>query len=176
MPEHRRSDPPEEPRLRSASAEDVPGLVETVRQGFETYRAWAPRGWTPPELELHLAGVRGRMAERGSWCEIAEHGGEPVGQVGTVPARGAPRAAHVWMLFVREGWWGTGLATRLLDRAVQRAAADGHEELRLQTPSEHARARAFYEREGWRREGEALYEPMLGLVLVSYRRATPGRG
>jgi GNAT superfamily N-acetyltransferase len=160
----------DEPQLRPATARDVPELVETVRQGFETYRAWAPRGWEPPERELHVTGVRGRLAQPGSWCEVADAGGQLAGQVGTVPARSAPHAAHIWMLFLREPWWGTGLAARLLARADAAAIAAGQAELRLQTPSEHARARAFYEREGFERRGEPLYEPMLGLVLVSYRR------
>jgi GNAT superfamily N-acetyltransferase len=166
-----------EPLLRPATPADIPVLVETVRQGFETYRSWAPRGWDPPGLDLHRAGVRGRMSDPGCWCEVAEDpAGEPAGQVGTVPANGAPEAAHVWMLFVREPWWGTGLAGRLLERAVDAAAADGRRELRLQTPAEHTRARAFYEREGWTHEGDPLYETMLGLVLVSYRRYIAGRG
>jgi GNAT superfamily N-acetyltransferase len=159
-----------EPLLRPATLDDVPALVETVRQGFETYREWAPRGWDPPELALHETGVRGRMGERGCWCEVAMAADELAGQVGTVPARGAPHAAHVWMLFVREPWWGTGLAVRLLERAAAAAIATGRDELRLQTPAEHRRARAFYEREGWVREGDSIYEPMLGLVLVDYRR------
>ena len=160
-----------DPLLRPATPQDVPELVETVRQGFETYREWAPRGWRPPEIELHTAGVRGRMAERGSWCELAEAGSELAGQVGTVPVRGAARAAHIWMLFVREPWWGTGLAARLLERAATAAVAAGRDELRLLTPAEHARARAFYEREGFERHGESSYEPVLGLLLVGYRRA-----
>jgi GNAT superfamily N-acetyltransferase len=163
-----------EPSLRRATAEDVPVLVETVLQGFETYREWAPRAWTPPERDLHLAGVRGRMAERGCFCLLAEDDGAPAGQVGTVPAHGAPHADHVWMLFVREPWWGTGLAVRLLDRAVAHAAEQGRREMRLQTPAEHRRARAFYEREGWKRDGDPLYEPMLGLTLVGYRRPVAG--
>jgi GNAT superfamily N-acetyltransferase len=165
-----------EPRLRPASPRDVPDLVETVRQGFETYREWAPRGWRPPEVELHTAGVRGRLADRGAWCEVAEADGTLAGQVGTIPAPGAARtAAHVWMLFVREPWWGTGLASRLLARAAEAAASAGRTELRLQTPAEHRRARAFYEREGFALHGEPVYEPMLGLVLVGYRRATRPR-
>ena len=156
--------------LRPANADDVPDLVETVREGFETYRAWAPRGWTPPERELHVAGIRGRLAERGCFCVLAEDGGSVAGQVGTVPARGFRDAGHVWMLFVREPWWGTGLARRLLVAAEADAVERGWTELRLQTPSEHARARAFYEREGWTTDGEPLYEPTLGLVLVTYRR------
>jgi GNAT superfamily N-acetyltransferase len=163
-----------EPLLRPATAADVPELVETVRQGFETYREWAPRGWTPPELELHYTGMRGRMAEPGCFCLLAEDDSALAGQVGTVPARGARHAAHVWMLFLREPWWGTGLAVTLLERAERHAAGEGRRELRLQTPAEHTRARAFYEREGWTRHGDALYEPMLGLLLVSYRRPVRG--
>jgi GNAT superfamily N-acetyltransferase len=163
--------------LRPATRDDVPELVETVSGGFETYRAWAPRGWTPPERELHLAGIRGRLAERGCFCLLAEDGGSVAGQVGTVPVRGSlGRAGHVWMLFVREPWWGTGLAARLAGAAEADARARGWDELRLQTPSEHARARAFYEREGWTTDGEPLYEPTLGLVLVTYRRSLAGRG
>jgi GNAT superfamily N-acetyltransferase len=79
------------------------------------------------------------------------------------------------MLFVREPWWGTGLASRLLARAAEATASAGRTELRLQTPAEHRRARAFYEREGFALHGEPVYEPMLGLVLVGYRRATRPR-
>jgi GNAT superfamily N-acetyltransferase len=158
--------------VRAATAEDLPALLETVRQGFETYRTWAPRSWAPPERELHLASLRGRMAEPGCLCAIAEApGGEPAGQVGAGPQAGAPHVRHLWMLFVREAWWGTGVASRLLAAAVADAQQRGARELRLQTPAEHARARAFYEREGWRRHGDPQYDPMLGLVLVGYRRA-----
>jgi GNAT superfamily N-acetyltransferase len=107
---------------------------------------------------------------------LAEAGGEPAGQVGTVPARGRPGAGQVWMLFVREPWWGTGLAARLLAAAERDGAARGFAELRLLTPGDHGRARAFYEREGWRRDGEPVYEPMLGLVLVGYRRGLAPAG
>ena len=37
------------PKLRVATVADVPVIAETVRQGFDGYRAFAPRGWTPPE-------------------------------------------------------------------------------------------------------------------------------
>lgn len=161
------------PVLRCATLDDLPELVETARQCFETYRSWAPRGWDPPATDLHLAGLRGRMAERGSWSMVAEAGGAVAGQVGASPARGERGTGHVWMLFLREPWWGTGLGPRLLDSALATARERGLARMRLQTPSEHARARAFYEREGWTTDGETIYEPMLGLVLVTYRRDVP---
>jgi GNAT superfamily N-acetyltransferase len=76
------------------------------------------------------------------------------------------------MLFVREPFWGTGLATRLLARAVEEASAvPRYTAMRLHTPAEHVRARRFYEREGWTADAPPFYEPMLGLTLVTYRRA-----
>jgi hypothetical protein len=59
------------------------------------------------------------------------------------------------------------------DAAVAGARERGLGRMRLQTPAEHARARRFYEREGWESDGEPVYEPMLGLVLVTYRRELP---
>jgi GNAT superfamily N-acetyltransferase len=164
------------PPLRPATHDDLPGLVETARQCFETYREWAPRGWDPPGTDLHAAGLRGRLAERGSFCAIAEADGEPAGQVGTSPAREERGTGHVWMLFVRERWWGSGLAVKLLEAALADARARGLERMRLLTPSEHARARAFYEREGWTTDADPVYEPMLGLVLITYRRDLPAFG
>jgi GNAT superfamily N-acetyltransferase len=105
---------------------------------------------------------------------VAEDAGAVAGQIGTVPARGGRPAGHVWMLFVREPWWGTGLASRLVGVAEADGRERGWTELALQTPSEHARARRFYEREGWSTDGEPQYEPALGLVLVTYRRALAG--
>jgi GNAT superfamily N-acetyltransferase len=158
------------PSLRPGGVADLDELVETARQAFETYRAWAPRGWDPPGTDLHVAGLRGRLAERGSFCAVADADGALAGQVGASPARDERGTGHVWMLFLREPWWGTGLAGALLEAALADARTRGIERMRLQTPSEHARARAFYEREGWAADGETLYEPMLGLVLVTYRR------
>ena len=65
---------------------------------------------------------------------------------------------------------GSGLAARLNGLALEEAAAPG---LRDDPPVHAARsqrARAFYEREGWRTDAVAFAEPMLGLDLVEYRR------
>jgi hypothetical protein len=56
---------------------------------------------------------------------------------------------------------------------VGEAARRGARAMRLVTPAAHARARAFYEREGWGLVGEPIWEPMLALDLVEYRRELP---
>ena len=158
-----------EPVLRLATLADAPELAVTVEEGFETYREWAPRGWDPPPGATQLSGIRERLPDAGCVCLLAEAGGEHAGHVAYVPAPEDPGVAHVWMLFVRRAWWGTGVATSLLTRAVERATAEGYSGMRLHTPAEHARARAFYEREGWSAATPPFYEPMLGLPLVTYR-------
>ena len=151
--------------LRPATLADVPLLVETVRQGFDTYRTFAPRGWTPPEEPIERAGMVDRLALPETWCVLAYDGDVPVGHVAVIAARDQteerapiPGLAHLWMLFIREPWWGTGLAPHLLALAVEQAAAAGYDAMRLFTPAGHARARAFYAREGW----TVAAEPQVG--------------
>jgi GNAT superfamily N-acetyltransferase len=103
--------------------------------------------------------------------------GEPAGHVGITAASERERPhvriegrAHLWMLFVRPPWWGSGLATRLHRLGLEEAARQGYESIRLYTPHGAARARAFYEREGWSLAPPAFLEPLLGLDLVEYRR------
>ena len=155
-------------------------MAETVRLGFETYRAFAPRGWDPPPDAIERARIADRLLLADAWCRIAETGGAPAGHVALLAARERtaerariPGVGHLWMLFVREPWWGSGLARRLHGMAIEEAAARGYEAMRLDTPAGHARARAFYEREGWATDGVTAFEPMLGLELVTYRRAVP---
>ena len=158
-----------EPAVRVATLADAPELAVTVTEGFETYREWAPRGWDPPPTALHLSGIRDRMGDGGCVCLVAEADGAHAGHVAYLPAREEAGVAHVWMLFVRRAWWGRGVAPALLTCAVGAATHEGYTGMRLHTPAEHARARAFYEREGWTADHPPFYEPMLGLALVTYR-------
>ena len=164
--------------LRRAGVDDAPALARTTQIGFESYRAWTPRGWRPPDHRLELRGIRERLRRDDAWCLIAvAPGGEPAGHVAFLAAteREPPRAAipgraHLWMLFLRPPWWGTGLATRLHGLALAEAARRGYETMQLYTPTGQARARAFYEREGWTVDGQPFAEPMLDLELVRYLR------
>jgi GNAT superfamily N-acetyltransferase len=164
--------------VRLATLDDAPELGVTVRLGFEGYRAWARPGWDPPPPQLDLIRIRENLALPDTWCVIAEAGGATAGHAAFTPARTreepkepVPGLAYLWMLFVREPWWGTGLAADLLGRATAEARARGYTAMRLETPSAHARARRFYEREGWRVSGDPEYASTLGLEVVEYRRS-----
>jgi ribosomal protein S18 acetylase RimI-like enzyme len=159
------------------SVEDAQALAETVTAGFESFFAWAPAGWTPPETGFELFRFREALSRPSIWGIVGVDDGEVAGHVTLLQARereepraDIPGVAHLWQLFVRPRWWGTGLATTLNTRAVEEAVRRGYEAMRLYTPAQNARARAFYEREGWTSDGAATYEPHLGLEIVQYRR------
>ena len=164
--------------IRVAVPDDASALAGTTRLGFESYRSWAPEGWEPPPPALELRSIRERLRQSTTWCAMAvDDDGVPAGHVGIThaaererPHVRIPGRAHLWMLFVRPPWWGSGLATRLHRLALEQAAREGYETIRLYTPYGAARARAFYEREGWTAAGPAFPEPLLGLDLVEYRR------
>ena len=161
--------------LREATPADAREMAENLALGFETYRAFAPEGWEPPTLEQELAGISAQVGHPDVWALLASADGEPAGHVSLMPASRSrdpvddPGLVHFWHLFVRRAHWGTGLARDLHVAAVAEAARRGYTTMRLATPAGQARARAFYEREGWTVSREEL-DTGLGIVLVEYRR------
>src|SRR5919108_5159026 len=137
--------------IRVAVPDDAQALAITSRLGFESYRAWAPAGWEPPPHALEVRAIRERLRQSSTWCAMAlDSDGEPAGHVGITHAADRERPhiriegwAHLWMLFVRPPWWGTGLAARLHRLALEEAARRGYGSIRLYTPYGAARARAF---------------------------------
>src|SRR3954449_9589991 len=160
--------------IRLAVPDDALALAGTTRLGFESYREWAPTGWQPPPRALEIRSIRERLRAQTTWCAMAlEPSGEPAGHVGIThaaererPHVRIPGRAHLWMLFVRPPWWGSGLASRLHRLALRQGGRGGDGEIPLLTPHRGARARAFYEREGWATDGIPIPEPLLGLDLL----------
>jgi GNAT superfamily N-acetyltransferase len=163
--------------LRRAGPPDADQVITVAYEGFEGYRSFAPPGWEPPDHQEELGRVRGHLADPAVWCLLAEVDGKPAGHAGIMPARihpnrsDDPGLAHLWQLFVRPPWWGTGLAQALHAEAVREAQVRGFAAMRLFTPAAQARARRFYEREGWTVAGDASDAPEFGMPLVEYRRA-----
>jgi GNAT superfamily N-acetyltransferase len=161
--------------IRRASPADADALAAIVTDGFESYREFAPAGWTaPPRLELALGfAVQLQVPQR--WCWIVEQDGAGVGTLAISPVGlsrvpvDEPGLAHLSHLFVSRAHWGTGLATRLLALATGEARTAAFTAIRLFTPADHARARRFYEREGWHARGDRFFEEAVGLDLIEYR-------
>jgi GNAT superfamily N-acetyltransferase len=163
--------------LRPAAPRDAEQVTMVLAEGFESSRSFGPPGWEPPDPMAELGRLRNFLAKEEVWCLVAEDGGEIAGHVAIMPTRmhslpsGDGAMAQLWQLFVREPWWGTGLATALHAEAVREAGARGFTSMRLFTPAAHARARRFYEREGWAPAGEPVDVLDFGMPLLEYRRA-----
>jgi len=162
--------------VRRATAADAEAMSETVAIGFDGYREFAPPGWRPPDVRSahELARMRARLEAASTWARIAEDRGLTAGHVGFFPQAAVAASAHLWQLFLRPPWWGSGLAAELLHAALAAASGQGYRRMRFYTPRDHARARAFYEREGFASTGWEGYEEPIGLVLVEYAREPLG--
>ena len=167
-------------QTRRATPSDAPALVANLEDGFASYIAWAPVGWTPsvaiPDPPAARARIAERLAQPDVWCLIALEGENVAGHVGIGPSTredpepAPPGTTNLWQLFVRRPWRGSGLARELMAAAVAEAAARGFHAMRLWTPRGAARARRFYEREGWTPTGEVHEASPSGLVTVQYVR------
>jgi GNAT superfamily N-acetyltransferase len=164
--------------FRAPVARDVEQMVAVTVAGFESYRAFAPAGWTPPSAADEVERLEGLLGEDHVWYLVAEHEGELVGHVGFLAADRLsfarvddPGLAHFRQLFVAPAHWGTGLARRLHGAAIDEARARAFTALRLFTPAGQERARRFYEREGWELTVAAFYDGRIGFEIVEYRYA-----
>lgn len=163
--------------LRPALPHDAERIATVLTEGFESYRSFALPGWKPPDPQTELKRLRAFLGNGEVWCLVAEDGGEIAGHVAIMPSRihshpsDDDAMAHFWQLFVREPWWGTGVAAALHAEAVREAGARGFTSMRLFTPAAQARARRFYEREGWTPTGAPFDDLDFGMPLVEYRRA-----
>ncbi|MBW3607788.1 MAG: GNAT family N-acetyltransferase [Actinobacteria bacterium] len=159
--------------IRPATTADLGTIADSLVAGLSTYHSWTPVGWNPPARAEMLIGLLQRFPRDGSWAHVAFEGSQPAGHISLRPDRDEageqrPDVALLTQLFVREEYWGSGLATQLnaLGRAdmMERGFSSG----RLLVARGHRRARAFYEREGWRATGEYETSGELGLELAEY--------
>jgi len=139
-------------RTRLGRPADAEAMSRSLHLGFDTYRSFAPAGWSAPPFPNELEFTREKLRSRHTWALLAELAGEPAGHVAMYPAERRDDTVYLWQLFVRPPWWGTGLAGMLHEAFLVEARARGYRQATLSTPAPHARARRFYERRGWRLE------------------------
>ena len=152
-------------------------MAAVTVEGFETYRAFAPEGWTPPSTSDETAHLLRMLAEDWVWYRVAEHDGELVGHVGFLPAdhtfapAGDPGSRTSASCSSRARTGAAASPPGCTPRRSPRPRARGFTAMRLFTPAAQARARRFYEREGWALARDRFFEDRIGLEIAEYRRA-----
>jgi GNAT superfamily N-acetyltransferase len=114
-------------------------------------------------FDERVAGFRTTFAEPppGAGVWVAERDREIVGVAVRV-------GSELRALYVVPEAWGTGVAGALMDVALDAMRADGADEATLWVGESNARARRYYEREGWEPTGETKESP-LGPPELRYR-------
>lgn len=134
--------------LRAATAADATAVGEIWYEGWHDGHL----GHVPEELvkvRTHESFLT-RAAQRVADTTVAESGGEVAGFVMVV-------GDEVEQVYVSRRHRGGGVANALLAEAERLVAAGGHRRAWLAVVAGNARARRFYERQGWRDEGPFDY-------------------
>jgi GNAT superfamily N-acetyltransferase len=87
---------------------------------------------------------------------VAEDGGRIVGFAAAGPSRTEEGSAELYAIYVLPEAWGTGAGPGLMAAVKDWFASEGYATAMLWVLADNPRARRFYEREGWRVDGERI--------------------
>ena len=170
-------------RIRPATPDDTDAIVAVTAAGWRTaYRdivaqdrlAELPLArW---RTEVHV-GLRRPVEDAFSY--VAEVDGAFAGYCFVAaPSRErdlGPSVAELVAIYVDPERWGQGAGSALMHTAMERLADLPYDEVFLWIFKENAPAIAFYERHGWRRDGDRKVHPRSQAVAIRFRRPTPAR-
>ena len=161
--------------IRRARPEDAEEVARTHTASAEA----AYRGFTAPEpggLERRTAMWREGLPDPGNRTFVATDEGLIVGLLNVGSFRDHPEDGAIRTLYVLEPWWGSGVGQQLMDLAHVELARDFDHAL-LTVLARNARARRFYERNGWQLV-ETVVEPQFSGVPTEVcrysKRLRPG--
>jgi GNAT superfamily N-acetyltransferase len=169
---------PPDLKLRPAVPGDAGAIARLVTRCDETYRAWAPRGWEPPEPQRERSKWADRLRDPQYWVRVTiEPVGALVGLVCWRPERASgdwgdavPGVGYVSYVHVDPERWREGIAGSLLELAEEAMRGAGYERALLWT-FEAAPARHLYERRGWRPDSRRRWEAEMRLPMVGYEKS-----
>jgi GNAT superfamily N-acetyltransferase len=119
----------------------------------DRWRLWAWQEFT--NSELHVAVLDGRVV---GFTHLGPERAQPIcdqSGTGEIVAAGGP-AGEVYGFYLHPDAWGSGAAVALMQRSVERLAELQYTDAVLWVLRDNPRARAFYEKAGWRWTGRQI--------------------
>lgn len=144
--------------IRPAAREDTPAIARVINASWRAaYAGVVPQdvldALSDGKKRLQLDAGLDRFPEMTYY--LLEIDGEPAGAASLHPTRDEdlPGAGEFSFFYLLPAFWRGGYGTRLLARVEREAKRRGFARLCCWTLAENARAIAFYEKSGYRRDG-----------------------
>lgn len=152
--------------FRAATLDDLEPIVQLMARADAQSGDWVPGGKAHPlTVASDRIRLRRRIPDEEGFSAVAEEDGRLAGFVNFENRAGV---VHVSYLFVDPEFQGRGLGREMLGRAVDVARDRGFPTATLVTAVANARARRFYEREGWTPTGVRVFNEEIGLEMAEY--------
>jgi GNAT superfamily N-acetyltransferase len=164
-------------RVREANPDDTDAIVDVTAAGWRTaYRdivAQEKLADLPLARWRHEVHVGLRRPVDDAFSYVAEIDGAFAGYCFVAaPSREpdlGPSVAELVAIYVEPDRWGQGAGTALMRAALERLAELPYDEVILWTFKENAPAIAFYERHGWKADGDQKVHPRSEAVAIRFR-------
>ena len=166
--------------IRRSREDDARGIAEVhVKTWRDAYRDQLPDAYlarlSVENRERTWSNeLRDLPPDRRPW--VAEAGGRIIGFVSVGGSRdhsATPGEAEVYAIYVMSDCWARGVGRNLLEHAERDLRAFGYSEAILWCFAANSRARAFYEKVGWKWDGGTFIHEIGGREVgeVRYRMA-----
>jgi GNAT superfamily N-acetyltransferase len=172
------------PVVRPATPDDADAIASAhVRSWQAAYRGIVPDALLDAlSIERRASWWRGELTEmaKPTECWVVEQSCRVVGFASIGAARGGsagPGVGELFAIYLEPEAWSQGLGRALMDRAVAGLRAGGFRTAILWVLADNLRGRRFYERTGWRPDGETMGWETHGSTLeeVRYRIELPAQ-
>jgi GNAT superfamily N-acetyltransferase len=145
-------------RVRRATPQDADAIAAThVASWRSAYRGLIPDAYldalSDAEEAVRWRASLGREDLKGKRTIVAVDGAGSVIGYATVGADEDPARGMLWLMYVLEEAWGSGVGRALMDNAALALRELGYSEAVLWVLEQNNRARRFYEAAGWITDG-----------------------